>query len=146
MAKTTETVQDPLGPEIIPHDLPNDRVIIISGAWSGQFGTVNGIIKANGAYRIAVDDDIQTAFDRNEFVVLKRRQFPERTGRGMKVSLEGIITRLPDAPPGIRKGYNGMLAEFLKNIQEMAQRYYDGDTKVVDEFLQLYCLDEERKK
>ena len=137
-----EIIQDPLGPEIVPHDLPNDRVVITTGAWAGQFGTVNVKIKANGAYRIAVDRDVQSAFDRSEFVVLKKRAFPDHPG--MKVSLHGLISRLPGASPQMRKGYNGMLAEMLKNMEELAVRYYDGDSKVTDEFLQLYCVGQKK--
>ena len=32
----------------------------------------------------------------------------------------------------------------LKHLDEMADRYYAGDIAAVDEFLQLYCLDEKR--
>ena len=139
-----DIIQDPFGPEIVANDLPNDRVVIATGAWAGQFGTITGKIKANGAYRIAVDRDVQTAFDRSEFVVLKKRAFPDHPG--MKVSLHGVISRLPGAGPQMRKGYNGMLAEMYENLKELATRFYDGDHKAVDEFLQLYCLDLKRLK
>lgn len=140
---TAIPTKDPFGIEIIPHDLSSSRVVIISGAWSGQLGTVTGIIKANGAYRVALDRDVQTAFDRTEFVVLRKRAFPDRPG--MKVSLAGVITRLPGATKADMKGYNWVLSEHLKHMREMARRYYAGDTDVVDEFLQLYDLDDTRK-
>ena len=37
-----------------------------------------------------------------------------------------------------------MVGEMLKHLQEVGRRFYAGDIKVVDEFLQLYCLDENR--
>ena len=134
-----DIIQDPLGPEIVANDLPNDRVVIGNGAWTGQFGTIIGKIKSNGAYRIAVDREMVVSFCRSEFVVLRKRAFPDHPG--MRVSLHGVISRLPGAGPQMRKGYNGMLSEMYENLKELATRFYDGDHKAVDEFLQLYCLD-----
>ena len=144
-----DIIQDPFGPEIIPHDLPNDRVVIIQpSAWAGQFGTVNGKIKANGAYRIAIDRDVQTAFDREEFVVLKKRTF-RMEHPGMKVCMEGLIKNAVACIPKNKDtgGYRWMLTDqLLKHLQELGDRYYAGDEAVVDEFLQLYCLDRKRQK
>ncbi len=36
------------------------------------------------------------------------------------------------------------LEELSRNLEQVATRFYAGDIKVVDEFLQLYCLDGER--
>lgn len=37
-----------------------------------------------------------------------------------------------------------MAGEMLRHLEELATRYYAGDALVVDEFLQLYCLDATR--
>ena len=138
-----DIIQDPLGPEIIVNDLPNDRVVIATGAWAGQFGTITGKIKANGAYRIAVDRDVQSAFDRSEFVVLKKRNF-NMVHTGIKVCMDGLIKNAVACIPKNKDtgGYRWMLTDqLLKHLHELGDRYYSGDEKVVDEFLQLYCLD-----
>lgn len=61
----------------------------------------------------------------------------------MKVSANGTLGR-------IEKGWEVdalmryTIGEMLSNLKEMSKRFYDGDVKAVDEFLQLYCLDENR--
>jgi ATP-dependent phosphoenolpyruvate carboxykinase len=39
-----------------------------------------------------------------------------------------------------------VLVELHKHMEIMGERFYSGDIKVVDEFLQLYCCDEKRPK
>ena len=56
---------------------------------------------------------------------------------GMKISAPGILGRV--------EGYLKFGAqEMLKHLKEMSDRYYSGDIKAIDEFLQLYCLDDKR--
>lgn len=56
---------------------------------------------------------------------------------GMRISAPGILRRVGGLfKPGAQK--------MLKHLHEMASRFYTGDVKAVDEFLQLYCLDEDR--
>ena len=56
---------------------------------------------------------------------------------GMKISAPGILRRVGGhLKPGAQ--------EMLKHLNEMASRFYAGDVKAVDEFLQLYCLDDDR--
>jgi hypothetical protein len=56
---------------------------------------------------------------------------------GMRISAHGLLARVG--------GYlKGGAREMLKHLDEMATRYYAGDIAAVDEFLQLYCLDEKR--
>ena len=57
--------------------------------------------------------------------------------QGMCISAPGLLTRV-----GGHLKFGAR--EMLKNLEEMADRYYAGDISVVDEFLQLYCLDEKR--
>ncbi|MFM7025185.1 MAG: hypothetical protein ACKOWC_03885 [Limnohabitans sp.] len=38
-----------------------------------------------------------------------------------------------------------MLDQLTKHMEEMGRRYYSGDTAAVDEFLQLYCVEEKAR-
>jgi hypothetical protein len=64
---------------------------------------------------------------------------------GMRVSASGLLKTF-HTPKIIEPGDIFLLGEFEKHLNEMATRFYDGDITVVDEFLQLYCLDEKRPK
>lgn len=57
--------------------------------------------------------------------------------QGMRISAAGMLNRV-----GGRLQFGAR--EMLKHLEEMADRYYAGDIAVVDEFLQMYCLDEKR--
>lgn len=57
--------------------------------------------------------------------------------QGMKISASGILLRV-----GGQLKFGAR--EMDKHLKEMASRFYAGDIKAVDEFLQLYCLDDER--
>jgi len=59
---------------------------------------------------------------------------------GMKVSAQGLFNNIQPQP------IKSSALEMLENLKEMAERYYSGEIEVVDEFLQLYCLDEKRPK
>lgn len=56
---------------------------------------------------------------------------------GMCISARGLLVRVGGH---LKVGAR----EMLKHLDEMATRYYAGDIAAVDEFLQLYCLDEKR--
>ena len=56
---------------------------------------------------------------------------------GSRISASGILLRI--------KGQLKFGAEQMDcHLKEMAKRYYAGDSSAVDEFLQLYCLDDAR--
>lgn len=57
--------------------------------------------------------------------------------QGMCISAHGLLARV-----GGHLKFGAR--EMLKHLDEMATRYYAGDIAAVDEFLQLYCLDEKR--
>ena len=63
--------------------------------------------------------------------------------KGLRVDHSGILGRIADGCK-VRPDQRYILGELDKHLQEMAQRFYSGDIKAVDEFLQLYCLDEHR--
>lgn len=56
---------------------------------------------------------------------------------GMCISAPGLLAR-------VGGHLKGGAREMLKHLEEMATRYYAGDIAAVDEFLQLYCLDDKR--
>lgn len=63
--------------------------------------------------------------------------------KGMRVSGDGLIGRIANGKrPDRLDRY--LLGEMLKNMQEFGSRYYAGDAKAADEFLQLYCFDDTR--
>lgn len=63
---------------------------------------------------------------------------------GMRISAHGVLGRIRDGR--YYKELNFGCGEMLRHLEEMATRFYSGDVKAVDEFLQLYDLDEKRTK
>lgn len=63
---------------------------------------------------------------------------------GMRVDYSGLIE-------GARRGLAGdpgiaeMLRQLCSHLGELGRRWYAGDRKVVDEFLQLYCIESEAR-
>ena len=64
------------------------------------------------------------------------------THTGMKISASGILGRI--AAGRYHSGLQYGCEVMLNHLQQMADRFYAGDAKAVDEFLQLYCLDDKR--
>jgi hypothetical protein len=58
---------------------------------------------------------------------------------GMRVCIEGALSRMART-----KSDRFMAGEIVGHLKIMATRYYQGDTSVVDEFLQAYGLDKDR--
>jgi hypothetical protein len=56
---------------------------------------------------------------------------------GLRISARGVLGRV-----GGHLKFGAR--EMLRHLEELAERYYSGDCAVVDEFLQLYCLDDKR--
>jgi hypothetical protein len=54
--------------------------------------------------------------------------------KGMRVSASGILG------PRNSKADKFMRQELLGHLKTVAKQYYAGNTAIVDEFLQLYCL------
>jgi hypothetical protein len=61
---------------------------------------------------------------------------------GMRISASGILGRIRDGR--YFKELNFGCGQLLCHLEQMANRFYAGDVKAVDEFLQLYDLDDER--
>jgi hypothetical protein len=61
----------------------------------------------------------------------------------MRISLNGMLGRIARGAT-VEDHHRYAIGEFLKHCEELAKRFYSGDMYVIDEFLQLYCLDEHR--
>jgi hypothetical protein len=68
---------------------------------------------------------------------------PKHTG--LRVDYSGL---LKNARHGLRRepGTAEMLNQLEEHLSELGRRSYDGDTAVVDEFLQLYCIQRVRRE
>ena len=64
-------------------------------------------------------------------------KFLAKRHTGMRISADGILLRVGGQ---LKFGARQM----SERLNEMAKRFYSGDISAVDEFLQLYCLDEDR--
>jgi hypothetical protein len=62
----------------------------------------------------------------------------------MRVSINGLIGPIRDGREKANKGNRYVLGCLLEHLNEMANRFYNGDITAVDEFCQLYCLDNNR--
>lgn len=62
---------------------------------------------------------------------------------GMKVSASGLLSRIRDGWE-VESMQRFGAGELLRHLEEMSERFYAGDAKAVDEFLQCYCLDKNR--
>ena len=61
---------------------------------------------------------------------------------GMRISAHAVLGRIRDGR--YQSGLNFPCGEMLRHLEEMAERFYSGDPTAVDEFLQLYDLDDRR--
>jgi hypothetical protein len=64
---------------------------------------------------------------------------------GLRVDYSGL---LKNARHGLKRepGTAEMLNQLEEHLSELGRRYYDGDATVVDEFLQLYCIQRVRRE
>ena len=74
----------------------------------------------------------------------KMKVYPDR--KGMKVSMSGLLTRVAGSinQTVAYPDYSYSITELLKHLQQTGEAFYSGNLEVVDEFFQLYCLDEGR--
>lgn len=63
--------------------------------------------------------------------------------KGMCISAAGLLGRISRGGK-VDKGQRYVLGVMLQHLEETAKRFYAGEVKAVDEFLQLYCLDDNR--
>lgn len=66
---------------------------------------------------------------------------------GMMVDYSGMLRQTINALPRSSSVQAEMLRQFQGHLEELGKRFYAGDFKAVDEFLQLYCIaDDDRKR
>lgn len=64
----------------------------------------------------------------------------------MKIDYRGMVYAIQNGlkpSDGINRF---MITELGKHLTELGERFYNGDMKVVDEFLQLYCIANEQRE
>lgn len=71
--------------------------------------------------------------------------YPDR--KGMKVSMSGLLKRVASSigQTVSYPDYAYSITELLKHLEQTGKAFYSGDMETVDEFFQLYCLDEGRE-
>jgi hypothetical protein len=65
---------------------------------------------------------------------------------GMKVNYRGLFSQVQRVIKRTDPGDSEMLRQLEGHLQELGQRWYAGDTAVVDEILQLYCIESDARK
>lgn len=66
---------------------------------------------------------------------------------GLRIQYGGLMFHVGNA---LRQGHKEpplahAIGQLCQHLKELGKRYYAGDLKVVDEFLQLYCIEEEAR-
>ena len=65
--------------------------------------------------------------------------------QGMRVDYSGLLSQCQYALKRDEPGYAEMLRQLQGHLKELGQRWYAGDTNVVDEILQLYCIEHDTR-
>ena len=79
-------------------------------------------------------------------LVARQRELLAADHSGMKVDYRGLLYHVQRALKRTSPGHADMLRQLECHLQELGQRWYAGDTNVVDEFLQLYCIEHDARK
>ena len=102
-------------------------------------------------YYDVVDADFARQLERELATVtaerdrLREAAIPLTKGHnGMRVDFSGLINNTKRAMPRRAKGEAYMLDCLHGHLRQMAEKFYAGQISIVDEFLQLYCLDDKR--
>ena len=64
---------------------------------------------------------------------------------GMKVDYSGLLVQVRREIKRSAPGLAEMIRQLQKHMQELGQRWYAGDTAVVDELLQLYSVERQAR-
>lgn len=63
---------------------------------------------------------------------------------GMMICASGVLSRIGTQKGSVSSFDKACLKQLLSHLETMAAAFYAGEISVVDQFLQLYCLDEKR--
>ena len=66
--------------------------------------------------------------------------------QGMRVDCIGLLWQCRQELEQNAPGYAEMLRQLQEHLRELGQRWYAGDVAVVDEMLQLYCIEKDARK
>ena len=58
----------------------------------------------------------------------------------MKISAKGLLGRIRDGGFNPTVGHDWACGQLLEHLEGLAQRWKEGDSSAVDEFLESYCL------
>lgn len=64
---------------------------------------------------------------------------------GMRVDYSGLLGQCQRALRTREPANAEMLRQLQGHLKELGERWYAGDTDVVDEILQLYCIEKDRR-
>lgn len=64
---------------------------------------------------------------------------------GMRVDYHGLLRQAQDGLRG-EPGIAEMIRQLHDHLTELGRRWYTGDRRVVDEFLQLYCIESDARR
>lgn len=65
---------------------------------------------------------------------------------GFRVNYEGLLDGVQRRLEGDSPGEAELIRQLHEHLTELGQRWYRGDTAVVDEVLQLYCVEREARR
>lgn len=65
---------------------------------------------------------------------------------GMRVDYAGLLGQCQHGLAERNPGHAEMLRQLQEHLRELGQRWYAGDAAVVDELLQLYCIEHDARK
>lgn len=65
--------------------------------------------------------------------------------QGMRVDYSGLLGQVQREIKRSAPGHAEMIRQLQGHLQELGQRWYAGDTEVVDELLQLYCVEQQAR-
>lgn len=95
-------------------------------------------VRFNGPFRAPVSETAESS-------KLDPAVWPKREGMRQDLfhALTAGVTRLKAM--GDPMGYHVVLEDLIQNLSALGSVFYKGDMEQVDEFLQHYCLDSDRK-
>lgn len=104
---------------------------------------------------LPIQEDIQATAHHDDAGGRSEAEIVERTASliplaikhtGMRVDYRGMLRQAREHINSSGSGYAEMLRQLEGHLEELGQRWYGGDLSVVDELLQLYCVETELRK
>ncbi len=115
----------------------------IRHAWNAQADEFNQWVelglgeKVEWAARLAATNPTQQGLDKVTLL--------SKDHTGMKVDYSGLLGQVRREIKRSAPGLAEMIRQLQEHMQELGQRWYAGDTAVVDELLQLYSVERQAR-